>query len=76
MLLLLEFNFKELYDSSNGVWWLKPVILATQEAEIWIWRITVQSQPKQNIHEIPISANGWVPPVVGACYPSYMQKHK
>jgi hypothetical protein len=29
-------------------WWLTPVILATQEAEIW--RITVRSQPRQIVH--------------------------
>jgi hypothetical protein len=28
--------------------WLKPVIIATQEAEI---RITVQSQPRQIVHK-------------------------
>jgi hypothetical protein len=30
-------------------WWLTPVILATQEAEIR--RITVQSQTRQRVHE-------------------------
>jgi hypothetical protein len=33
-----------------GRWWLTPVILAAQEAEII--RITVQSQPRQIVHEI------------------------
>jgi hypothetical protein len=30
-------------------WWLTPIILATQEAEIW--RLTVPSQPLQIVHE-------------------------
>jgi hypothetical protein len=33
-----------------GYWWLTPVILATQEAEIR--RISVQSHPGQIVHEI------------------------
>jgi hypothetical protein len=32
-----------------GGWWLTPVILATQEAEIT--RIVVRSQPGQIVHE-------------------------
>jgi hypothetical protein len=31
-------------------WWLMPGILATQKAEVR--RITVQSQPRQIVHEI------------------------
>jgi hypothetical protein len=34
-------------------WWLTPIILATQEAEIR--RIVVQSQPQANSSQDPIS---------------------
>jgi hypothetical protein len=34
---------------SAGCWWLTPIILATQEAEIR--RIEFQSQPRQIVHE-------------------------
>jgi hypothetical protein len=39
--------------SLSGRWWLKPVILATQEVEIR--RITVRSQPRQIVLQDPIS---------------------
>jgi hypothetical protein len=38
-----------------GCWWLKPIILATQEEEIR--RIMVQSQPWANSSQDPISKN-------------------
>jgi hypothetical protein len=38
-----------LKDTVARCWWLTPVILATQEAEIR--RIIVQSQPRQTVHE-------------------------
>jgi hypothetical protein len=45
-----------------GHWWLIPIILATQEAEIR--RITVGSQPGEIIHKTlsrknPSQKNGW-----------------
>jgi hypothetical protein len=36
-------------QKTAGHWWLTPVILATQEAEIR--RLTVRSQPGQIVHE-------------------------
>jgi hypothetical protein len=38
-----------------GCWWLTPEIVATQEAKIR--RIAGRSQPKQIVHENPISKN-------------------
>jgi hypothetical protein len=44
---LIGFLFKECHSTRR--WWLMPVILATQEAEIR--RIKVQSQPGQIVFE-------------------------
>jgi hypothetical protein len=38
-------KYKEIYEKEAGHWWLTPVILASQEAEIR--RIMIQSQPGQ-----------------------------
>jgi hypothetical protein len=49
------------------VWWLKPIILATREAEIG--RITVGGQARQKVHKISFQ------PMTGhsgmTCYPTY-----
>jgi hypothetical protein len=42
-----KWRFKEVTEA--GIWWLTPVIPATQETEIR--RIEVQSQPRQIIQE-------------------------
>jgi hypothetical protein len=39
--------------TSVGSWWLMPVILAIQKAEIW--RIAVQGQPGEIVWKTPIS---------------------
>jgi hypothetical protein len=50
----------------NGwVWWLKPVILATQEEDSL--RIAVQGQPKQKVHKIQSQLMAGYS---GACLPS------
>jgi hypothetical protein len=43
---------------TDPVWKLKPVILATWEAEIR--KIVVQGLPGQKVWETPISVIGWV----------------
>jgi hypothetical protein len=50
--------------------WLKPVTLVTQKGEIR--KIAVRDQPKEKVHEAPISTNDWVT-VVCTCHP---RKHK
>jgi hypothetical protein len=40
------------------MWWLKPVILATWEAEIK--RVKVEGQSREKVREtLPISTKGW-----------------
>jgi hypothetical protein len=57
-------------------WWLMPIILTTQEAEIK--RIVVQSQPRQIVHETlsQNSGGGVVQSVGPECKPQYHQKKK
>jgi hypothetical protein len=47
------FKFAKIKDLGAEHWWLTPVILVTQEAEIR--RIEVQSQPPANSSQDPIS---------------------
>jgi hypothetical protein len=43
------YRYPQFRNKGAGCWWLTPVILATQEAEIR--GITVWSQPGQIVHE-------------------------
>jgi hypothetical protein len=49
------------YKSLAGPWWLTPVILSTQDAEIR--KTAVQSQPRQIVGTLsrkkPITKKGW-----------------
>jgi hypothetical protein len=64
-------------EKRAGRWWLTPVIIATQEAEIR--RITVGSQPGQIVHEI-LSHTKWAGRVaqgIGPEFkPQYCKKNK
>jgi hypothetical protein len=44
-----ETLFQKVKNKEAGCWWLTPIILATQEAEIR--RIMVGSQPRQIVYE-------------------------
>jgi hypothetical protein len=48
-LFLIPLLYFKKYVNTAGHWWLMPVILTTQEAEIR--RIMVQSQMEQIVHE-------------------------
>jgi hypothetical protein len=59
---ILFLRYLELEGQKAEHWWLTPVILAPQEAEIR--RIMVQSQPGQIVHETlsctkPFTKKGW-----------------
>jgi hypothetical protein len=56
------------------VWWLKPVIPATQDAEIR--RIEVQGQPGQKVHETPSKPMAGRLGNSGVHHPSYAGKRK
>jgi hypothetical protein len=43
-------KFLESYQLDNRCWWLRPIMLATWEAQNR--RIKVLSQPRQKVHEI------------------------
>jgi hypothetical protein len=49
--------------------WLKPIILATQEAEIR--RIVVRGHPRQKVSKTHL--NQWLGMVVHACHPRYIE---
>jgi hypothetical protein len=52
------------------VYWLIPIILATQVAEIW--RIDVQGGPVKNVTRHFISTNKKLSTVAWACHFSYV----
>jgi hypothetical protein len=80
--MLLSFVFIFLYKlyNSAGCWWLTPVILATQEAEIR--RIKVPSQPGQAVHKtlsrknLPQKRAGGVAQGVGPEFKLQYHTHK
>jgi hypothetical protein len=52
-------EYKFIFRITQGkVWWSKPVVQVTWEAEIR--RITVQDQPGQKGSQDPILIDGWV----------------
>jgi hypothetical protein len=58
----VDFSISSRTGRPAVLWWLTPVIPATQEAEIR--RITVQSQPRAIVHETlsqkkPFTKKGW-----------------
>jgi hypothetical protein len=68
---MLNLNIPTCTNKLGLAWWLKPIFLATWEAEIR--KITVGNQPVQKVHE---NLSQWkkLNMVVSICHHSYSKK--